>query len=139
MPTTKSLYKEVWIDKHLVRWVTDIMVLINVGLSMAILAGGPHRFTIPSYSPLITYVHGFTWIWSIWIGVAAFLMVVPFRVANIIGLWLSMFWHIVWSACFTVAVTRYDTAAATPIPVYGGLAMVSAALLLARAITITED
>ncbi len=110
------------------------MIMINIGLGMAVLVGGVARFSIPSYQPLIDYTAGHTWVWGVWVAVAALLMSVPFRWSNIVGLWLSMLWHIVWMACFAIAAVHYDTSAATPIPVYGGLAMISAALLTARVI-----
>jgi hypothetical protein len=42
-------------------------------------------------------------------------------------------------SCFTIATVSYETAAATPIPVYGGMAMFSAALLTARVIENNEE
>lgn len=111
-----------------------ILIMINVGVSIAVIVGGTARFSIPSYSPLIAYVNGETWIWGASLGFATLLMSVPFRLPNILGLWLSMIWYIIWMACFTIAVTQFPTAAATPIPIYGGLAMISAALMTARVI-----
>jgi len=127
-----------WVDKHLAQWITSIMIMIHIGLGLAILSGGEIRFSIPSYNPLIDYVHGDVWIWGIWICASALLMATPFRWLNILGLWVGMCWHIVWMAAFTIATVRYETAAATPIPVYGGLAVICAALLTARVIDKTE-
>lgn len=123
-----------WVDKHLPQWITTIMIMIHVGLALAIIAGGIQRFAVPSYSPLIDYVDGNVWVWGAWLLTSAFLMSVPFRWPNIIGLWTGMVWHLCWMSCFTIATLRYETAAATPIPVYGGLAMICAALLTARVI-----
>lgn len=134
MEYLKYFAKGLWVDKHLSQWVTTIMIMVNIGLGTAILAGGRPRFTFPSYEPLIDYTNGSVWLWGAAICLAAFLMSVPFRWANILGLWLSMSWHIIWMACFTIAVVHYPTAAATPIPAYGGMAMISAALLTARVI-----
>lgn len=134
MEKLKYFAKGFWVEKHLAQWFTTIMIMVNVGLGVAVLAGGKERFTVPSYSPLIDFVNGETWIWGAWVVLAAMLMSVPFRWPNIIGLWLSAFWHIIWMACFAIAVVHYPDAAATPIPVYGGFAMVSAALLTARVI-----
>jgi hypothetical protein len=130
----KFFARGVWVDKHLSEWITSIMIMVHVGLGVAILSGGITRFSIPSYNPLIDYVHGDTWIWGVWICISAVLMAAPFRWSNILGLWFGMVWHIVWMAAFTVATIRYETAGATPIPVYGGLAMICAALLTARVI-----
>lgn len=134
MEKLKYYAKGFWVDKHLAQWLTTILIMVNVGLGVAVLAGGKERFTIPSYQPLIDYVQGHIWIWGVWICVAALLMSVPFRWPNIIGLWLSMFWHLIWMGCFAIAAVHYATSAATPIPVYGGFAMISAALLTARVI-----
>lgn len=134
MEILKYYAKGFWVDKHLAQWLTTIVIMVNIGLGIAVLAGGKERFTVPSYQPLIDYTHGATWIWGVWICISAFLMSVPFRWPNIIGLWLSVCWHIIWMAAFSTAVIRYADAAATPIPAYAGLAMVSAALLTARVI-----
>lgn len=129
----------IWVDKHLSQWITSIMIMVHIGLGTAVLAGGTVRFSVPSYNPLIDYTHGNIWIWGLWISVSALLMGTPFRWANVLGLWIGMLWHIVWMACFTIATLHYETAAATPIPVYGGLAMICAALLTARVIDKTEE
>ena len=123
-----------WVDRHLAQWITTIVIMINIGLGTAVFAGGVIRFSIPSYNPFIDYSQGQVWIWGVWICVSAFLMATPFRWLNIVGLWVGMFWHIIWMACFTIATIHYETAAATPIPAYGGLAMIHAALLTARVI-----
>ena len=123
-----------WVDDHLSQWVTMIVIMIHFGLAVAIFIGGVDRFSFPSYDPLIYYTNGQVWIWGIWIGISAMLMSTPFRRLNIIGLWIGMFWHMVWMACFVIAATHYETAAATPIPIYGGMAMLCAALLTARVI-----
>lgn len=122
------------VDKYLSQWITTIMIMVNIGIGMAILAGGASRFPPPSYRPLLAYTDGRVWLWGLVITLAALLMGTPFRWANIVGLWISMFWHIVWMACFTIAALHYSSAAVTPIPAYGGFAMFSAALLTARVI-----
>ena len=130
----KYFAKGQWVEQNLAQWITTILIMVNMGLATAIIVGGSSRFAIPSYLPLIDYVNGETWIWGCMIALSGLLMSVPFRWPNILGLWLSMFWYVVWMACFTIAVTHHPTAAATPIPIYGGLAMISAALLTARVI-----
>jgi hypothetical protein len=128
-----------WVEEHLAQWLTSIMIMVNVGLGIAIFSGGIGRFSIPSYQPLIDYTHGNVWIWGVWICAAAILMATPFRSANILGLGLSMLWHSFWMACFAVAVIHYTKAAATPIPVYGGLCLFSAALMTARVIDKSKE
>lgn len=135
----RNYARGVWVDRHLAQWVTIILLVGNVGFAGAIIFGGPKRFSPPSYNPLVDYVHGDTWIWGVWIGIAAILMSVPFRRVNIVGLWLSMTWHIVWMGSFMIALNRYDAAAATPVPAYAVLAMLSAALLTARVIDRSEE
>lgn len=135
----KYFAKGEWVEKHLAQWITSILIMINIGLGMAIFAGGLRRFSLPSYQPLIDYTHGHIWIWGVWICLSALLMATPFRYVNYIGLWSSMFWHVIWMACFTIATLHYETSAATPIPVYGGLALISAALLTARVIDRSKE
>lgn len=130
----KNFATGLWVDRHLAQWITTILIMVNVGLGMAIFAGGVERFTYPSYEPLVDFTNGHVWIWGVLISLAAFLMATPFRSVNLIGLWIAMAWHIIWMACFTIAVLHYSNSAATPIPVYGGLAMVHAALMTARVI-----
>ena len=123
-----------WVDKHLAQWITSIVIMVHVGLAVAIVSGGVQRFSRPSYSPLIDYVDGQVWVWGFLLAISAILMATPFRWFNIIGLWIGMVWHMCWMFCFAIAALRFETAAATPIPVYGGLAMFCAALLTARVI-----
>lgn len=135
----RNYARGVWVDKHLAQWLTIILIMGNVSFAAAIIFGGPQRFSPPSYNPLVDYVHGETWIWGVWIGVSAALMSVPFRLVNIGGLWLSMCWHLVWMASFMIAINRFDTAAATPVPAYAVLAMLSVALLTARVIDHSKE
>jgi hypothetical protein len=123
-----------WVDKHFSQWITSIVIMIQIGLSAVILVGGVDRFSVPSYNPLVDYSYGHTWIWGIWIGLSAVLISTPFRWPNIIGLWLGMVWHLVWMACFSIAMLNYPNAATTPIPMYGGMALICTALLTARVI-----
>lgn len=139
MKRTKFFARGVWVDKHLPQWITMIIIMIHFGLAVAVLTGGVQRFSVPSYNPLIYYSGGHTWLWGLWIGISAVLISTPFRWPNIIGLWLGMFWHMVWMTCFSIATLRYETAAATPIPIYGGMAMLCAALLTARVIDKSEE
>ena len=55
MEKLKYFAKGFWVEKHLAQWFTTIMIMVNVGLGVAVLAGGKERFTIPSYQPLIDY------------------------------------------------------------------------------------
>ena len=130
----KNYATGLWVDKHLSQWVTTIMIMLHIGLSMAIVAGGRDRFSVPSYTPLIEYTRGETWIWGVIIFCSAVLMSMPFRWPNIIGLWVGMGWHIIWMSCFTIAMVRYDNAAATGVPAYGIFALLCFALLTARVI-----
>ena len=123
-----------WVEKNLDSWITTIMIIVHIGLGTSIIVGGTERFSRPSYTPLLTFTHGQIWIWGLWILISAMLMGIPFRWINIIGLWLGMVWHIVWMAAFLLALIQYDTAVSTAAPVYGGLAMICAALLTARII-----
>lgn len=131
--------KGLWVDKHLSPWMTTILIMIHIGLGTAIIAGGQDRFSGASYVPLSDYTQGQVWIWGVWICFTAFLIGSPFRWLNICGLWLGMFWHLIWMSCFTIAALSYENAAATPIPVYGGLALICAALLTARVIDKSEE
>lgn len=134
----KFFAKGLWVDKHLAQWITVIMIMVHMGLGTAIVFGGVARFSIPSYSPLIDYVDGDVWVWGILIYLSALLMSVPFRWPNVLGLWIGMGWHTVWMASFVIALLKYPAAAATPVPVYAGMAMVCASLLTARVIDKTE-
>lgn len=139
MQQIKFFAKGVWVDKHLAQWITIIMIMIHIGLGTAIITGGIERFSPPSYNPLVDYTFGHVWLWGIWIIAAAMLMSAPFRRVNIIGLWVAMAWHFVWMSAFTIAALHYSTAAVTPIPIYGGMAMFCTALLTARVIDKSED
>lgn len=134
MQRVKFYARGVWVDKYLAEWVTIIMIMVHIGLGTAILVGGATRFTPPSYNPLVAFTFDNVWIWGMWILGCAFLMSVPFRTPNILGLWGAMLWHWVWMASFAIAVLNYDNASATPIPAYGGFAMICTALLTARVI-----
>lgn len=122
-------------EEHLLsQWLMSIMIVIHWGLGIAILVGGPQRFSVPTYQPLIDLAGGQTWIWGVHISISGILMMVPFRWPNIIGLWLGMVWMIMWTVLFSVSITQYPTAAATPAVAYAGFAMINAALLTARVI-----
>ena len=138
MKRVKYFATGLWVDKHFSQWLTTIVIMIHVGLAMVVLVGGVERFSIPSYNPLIDYSMGNTWLWGIWIGISAALMATPFRWPSIIGLWIGMIWHIIWMTCFTIAAINYTVAATTPIPMYGGLALICTALLTARVIETNE-
>lgn len=134
MEKLKYFAKGFWVDKHLAQWITTIVIMVNFGLGAVIFASGSSRFTSPSYDSLSNITNGNLWIWAVWIMASAVLMSLPFRWPNIIGLWLSMLWNIIWMTGFAIAAIHDPGAAATPIPVYAGFAMVSAALLTARVI-----
>lgn len=121
-----------WVRKNLAQWITLIMVLVNLGLSVSIIYGGVSRFPPPSYLPLIEYTGSNVWIWGVFIGIAAIFMLCYNRIVSIIGLWMSMFWHILWMAAFIIAAINYENSALTPIPAYCGFALISATLLTAR-------
>lgn len=135
----KFLAHGFWSDRHVIPWVTVIMIMIHVGLGTTIISGGIERFSIPSYNPLIAYTYGHVWLWGVWIMTSAFLMATPFRRINILGLWIGMVFHMVWMVAFTVAALNYPNAALTPIPAYGGFAMICTALLTGRVIDKSED
>lgn len=121
-----------WTEHQALQWITNIMVAGHVGLGVAVLAGGVGRFPYPTYQPLIDMVDGRIWLWGVWILLAAGLMLIPARWPQIAGLWLGMFWMIMWCAAFAVAMVKYPTAGATAAVAYGVLAMIDAALLTAR-------
>lgn len=123
-----------WTSEHALRWIWNIMTLVHAGLGVAVLAGGPERFSFPTYQPLVDMTNGETWIWGAWVLAAAGLMTVPARWPQIVGLWLGMAWSIMWCALFAIAVVTYPTAGATACIAYGGFAMIDAALLTARII-----
>lgn len=111
------------------QWINVIMVMVNVGLGMAIVAGGIDRFPSPTYDALIDVTNGRVWIWGFVILIAGVWMSMPFRKFNMAGLWLSTIWHTTWALSFIVAVFASPHASATAIPAYGGFAMISFALL----------
>lgn len=122
-----------WNDQ-IVTWVTLIAAHINFGLAIAILAGGLPRMSGPSYEPLLAYSHGQVWVWGLVAAFSGGLVLARWKSANVFGLWLGMVWHILFMACFLQALFESPTAAATPIPMYGGMAAMFAALLTDRVI-----
>ena len=139
MRTVKYFATGLWVDRHFAQWITSIVIMIHFALGMLVVEGGVERFSIPSYNPLISYSHGHTWVWGVWIGLSAALMATPLRWPSIIGLWLGMFWHVIWMTCFAIAAVNYSVAATTPIPMYGGMALICTALLTARVIEKLEE
>lgn len=121
-----------WGIGHALQWIVNIMVAVHVALGVAVLAGGPQRFVDQTYQPLVNLTDGQTWIWGVWVLVAAFFMTIPNRYMQVVGLWIGMVWHIMWCALFAVSVIEYPTAGATAAVAYGGFAMLDAALLTAR-------
>lgn len=121
-----------WASHLLSAWITSIMAMAHLGLGLAVILGGEKRFVLPTYQPLVDMVDGNTWLWGVSIALSAVLMITPFRWPIIIGLWIGMFWMLMWTAAFTVSVLRFENAAATPIPVYGAMALINIALLTAR-------
>lgn len=122
-------------EEHMLsQWVCSIMIVLHWGLGIAILVGGPARFSIPTYQPLVDLTNGHTWMWALQIITSGALMMVPFKWPNIVGLWLGMVWMIIWTGLFSVSVMNSPTAAATPAVAYAAFAMINAALLTARVI-----
>lgn len=122
-------------EEHLIsQWICSIMIVVHWGLGIAILVGGPDRFSIPTYQPMIDLTHGHTWIWGVHIVVAGILMMVPFKWPNVIGLWLGMVWMIMWTVLFSLSIMNNPTSAATAAVAYAGFAMIDAALLTVRVI-----
>jgi hypothetical protein len=64
--------------------------------------------------------------------IAAALMFVPTRWPQIIGLWLGMFWQIMWSVAFAIAMIKFGGAGSIEAVAFGGFALIDAALLTAR-------
>lgn len=122
----------------LAQWVTGIMIAVHWGLGIAVLAGGRTRFSLPSYEPLIALVAGNVWIWGAIIIASAVLMMTPFKVLNVAGLFIGVLWMNMWLALFAIALINFPTAAATPVVAYAGFAMLDAALLTARVLDKSE-
>lgn len=121
-----------WTDRVLREWVCNVMTAVHVGLGVAIIVGGPVRFAPPSYTPLVEMTNGQTWVWGAWTLGAAMLMMVPYKWVQAAGLWLGMFWMIMWSALFAVAMIHSPEANSTATVAYAGFAMIDAALLTAK-------
>jgi hypothetical protein len=119
-------------ERLLTQWVTAIMMLVHWGLGIAILVGGPARFTLPSYDILLTMVGGRSWIWGLTIMFSATLLLLPFKWGQVLGLFIGLVWMNLWMAGFAISVVYFPTAAATPEVAYAGFAMINAALLTAR-------
>jgi len=139
MKYDKFFSSDRWTREHIAGWITVSLALVNIGLGNTIIVGGVPRFPLPSYSTLLDYSGGRPWMWGLIIIFAGILMSLPFRWLNIVGLWISMTWHMTWMAAFMIAVIHYPDAAATPIEAYGGFALISAALLTSRIIDKEPD
>lgn len=123
--------------EQILDWICHVVAMIHIGLATSILIGGQRRFSNPSLHPLSDLVDGRVWIWGSLIFISGALMISPFRVAAMTGLWLGMMSHFFWMACFAVAITHAPNAAATTIPVYGGLALICTVLLTAKVLNLT--
>lgn len=119
-------------ERLLTQWVTAIMMLVHWGLGLAIIIGGPQRFSLPSYQVLLDMVGGRTWIWGLIILTSAVMMLIPFKWINVGGLFIGVLWMNMWMACFMLSEIYFPTAAATPMVAYAGFALIDAALLTAR-------
>lgn len=126
------LVTEGWVESIIAQWVSIILMLTHFGLGVSIIAGGPERFSRPSYQPLIDITHGQVWIWGVLILLSSVLMIIPVRWLNIIGLWVGMAWMFMWAACFAISVATYPTAVATAMIAYTSLGAINAVLLTAR-------
>lgn len=120
-----------WGYEMAMKWAINIMIGVHLGLGLAVIIGGSARFPFPTYQPLMDMVHGYTWIWGVWILTAAFLMTIPTRWPQIIGFWIGMAWQIMWGVAFTMAILEYPSAGATAAVAYWGFAALDAAMLLA--------
>lgn len=123
-----------WTEHLVLLWIWNIMITVHVAFGVSILAGGPSRFTPPTYGPLIEFTGGQTWIWGVWILGSGLAMTIPCRWMQVAGLWFGMVWCIIWCALFSVAMVEYPTASSTAAVAYAGFAMLDAALLTARVI-----
>lgn len=111
---------------------------VDAALAMAILAGGDARFPIPTYQPLLEITGGSSWPWGISIGIAAFLIMVHSRYANLLGLAISFLWLNLISAMFITAIIQFPEAGSTaPIP-YAGLAAMHVALMVLKLVEIRD-
>lgn len=121
-----------WGDKMAIRWITNIVFGVHIGLGTAVLAGGANAFFPPAYKPLLDMVNGHLWIWGFWVLGSAGLMIIPARWPQIIGLWFAMFWQIMWGVSFAIATVNYSGAGAIEAVAFGGFALINAALITAR-------
>lgn len=134
----KQYLTSAWGERTITQWVANVLLFAHSGLGICIIVGGIDRLTPPSYDPLIDLVHGEIWIWGVWSLVVSFLLVIPFRWPNIIGLFLGMVWMWLWTGMFAVAVTQYPTASATAIIAYASLGLLDLGLLAVRVIDRVE-
>lgn len=130
----KHFLTSVWGERTITQWLANVLLFVHSGLGIAVLVGGIDRLTPPSYDPLIDLVHEQVWIWGAWSLASAFLLVIPLRWPNIVGLFLGMVWMWMWTGMFMVAVTQYPTASATAIVAYAGFGLLDLGLLAVRVI-----
>lgn len=123
-----------WGERTITQWVANVLLVVHSGLGVAILAGGIKRLTPPSYEPIIHLVHGQIWVWGVWSLAVGFLLVIPLRWPNIIGLFLGMLWMYLWCGLFAVALAQYPNATSTAMVMYGGFALLDLGLLVVRVI-----
>lgn len=128
-----------WARRHLIQWITNIMVLVHFGLGVAILSGGIERFSLPSYQPLVGLTRGQVWWWGIIIITSAVFIIAPFKYVSMLGLLIGVAWMNMWAALFLVALLHYPEAAATPMVAYAGFALINTALLAARVVERNEE
>ena len=122
-----------WAENHkrkfdFVRAIYRALMVTNVGLGVAILAGGVERFPYPTYRPLLELTGGSVMPWGVSILVAGLMMALNGWWTNMAGLGLSLLWMDLFSVMFFAAYNDPNSGSTAPIP-YLGLAMIIVAMM----------
>lgn len=130
----KSWLDHTWGNHLLDQWINTVMIMVHFGFGLVLLFSHPLTFGSKTYEPIVTLSQGHLWLWGVVIIFSGYLMAMPYKWLNVVGLWIGMAWMATWTSLFIWAVLSYPEASPLLVIACGGFAMINASLLTARVI-----